>query len=383
MLVKSEKMADDTPQVSGYDFSRGRDLDGLLESLFTTGYQATSFGQCIREVHRMLQWRLSDEPITDDTEDAWKDEELRRKTSALVFLGFTSNLISSGVRESFVYLAKNRMVDVFCTTAGGIEEDFIKCLAPTYLGDFALKGVDLRKRGLNRIGNLLVPNDNYCKFEDWIMPILDQLLVEQEEHGVNWTPSKIIHRLGKEINDPASLYYWCYVHDIPVFCPALTDGSIGDMLYFHTYKTGLGPDAKHLKVDITEDIRRINDIAVRASPRRTGVIILGGGLPKHHIFNANLMRNGADFCTVISTATEWDGSDSGARPDEAISWGKVRIDAQPVKAYGDATILFPLLVSQTYARTWAERPRAVPSGGVSAHLAEYRKAVGLEKKSDT
>ena len=72
-------------------------------------------------------------------------------------------------------------VDCIVTTAGGVEEDFIKCMAPTYLGDFALKGKMLRERGINRIGNLLVPNDNYCSFEDWVMPILDQMLQEQKE----------------------------------------------------------------------------------------------------------------------------------------------------------------------------------------------------------
>ena len=70
-------------------------------------------------------------------------------------------------------------VDVIVTTAGGVEEDFIKCLAPTYLGDFTLPGKELRMKGLNRIGNLLVPNDNYCKFEEWIIPILDAMLEEQ------------------------------------------------------------------------------------------------------------------------------------------------------------------------------------------------------------
>lgn len=55
-------------------------------------------------------------------------------------------------------------MDVLVTTAGGIEEDIIKCLADTYLGDFSLDGRELRKKGLNRIGNLIVPNDNYCKY---------------------------------------------------------------------------------------------------------------------------------------------------------------------------------------------------------------------------
>jgi len=73
------------------------------------------------------------------------------------------------------------MVDVLVATAGGVEEDFIKCLGKTYLSSFEEKGSDLRKKGLNRIGNLVVPNDNYCVFEDWMMPILDKMLKEQKE----------------------------------------------------------------------------------------------------------------------------------------------------------------------------------------------------------
>ena len=107
---------------------------------------------------------------------------------------------------------------------------------------------------MNRIGNLIVPNDNYCKFEEWINPILDAMVDEQEKNGTRWTPSKMIDRLGKEISDESvsqlsyrqfqtqikSIYYWCWKNKIPVYSPALTDGSIGDMIYFHSYtKPGL------------------------------------------------------------------------------------------------------------------------------------------------
>lgn len=64
-------------------------------------------------------------------------------------------------------------------------------MAPTYVGDFQLKGADLRRRGLNRIGNMLVPNSNYCAFEDWVVPIFDAMLAEQLRDGVLWTPSKV------------------------------------------------------------------------------------------------------------------------------------------------------------------------------------------------
>lgn len=122
----------------------------------------------------------------------------------------------------------------------------------------------LREKGINRTGNLLVPNDNYCLFEDWVMPILDQMLVEQRTNvsifltsndrsfssqilfcmimifhliqDTLWTPSKIIERLGIEINHPESIYYWAAKNKIPVFSPALTDGSLGDMMYFHSFR---------------------------------------------------------------------------------------------------------------------------------------------------
>jgi len=127
-----------------------------------------------------------------------------------IFLGYTSNLISSGLRETIRFLVQNKYVSCLVTTAGGIEEDIIKCLAPTYLGSFSAPGKALREAGLNRIGNLVVPNDNYCAFEDWLTPILDKMLDEQERTGVKWTPRRMIHRLGKEIDHPDSVLYWAY-----------------------------------------------------------------------------------------------------------------------------------------------------------------------------
>lgn len=336
VLKRSCDLPENMTKIRGYDFNQGRDLQGVMKSYLTTGFQASRLGLAIQEINHMIEKRLE---LSEEEEEEENTEE--SLPGCTIFLGYTSNLISSGVRESIRYLAEHKMVDVIVTTAGGIEEDFIKCLAHTYLGDFNLSGKELRLKGINRIGNLLVPNDNYCKFEDWLIPILDQMLLEQNTEGTRWTPSKMIHRLGKEINNPESVYYWAYKNNIPVFSPALTDGSLGDMLYFHSYKN------PGLILDIVEDIRRINTQAVRA--KKTGMIILGGGLVKHHIANANLMRNGADYAVFVNTGQEFDGSDSGARPDEAVSWGKIRTDAQPVKVYADATLVFPLMVAETFA----------------------------------
>lgn len=302
-----------TREVKGIDFDHYRDrlvtVSDLIAGMETIGFQGSNLARAVKVIDQMRTYRS-----TETSERAH------------IFLGYTSNLISSGLRETIRYLVQHNHVSAIVTTAGGVEEDFIKCLAPTYLGAFHLDGATLRSKGLNRIGNLVVPNNNYCLFEDWIIPIFDAMLAEQESTpGTSWTPSTIIARLGREIANESSVYYWAYKNNIPVFCPALTDGSIGDMLYFHTFKTS----PLQLRCDIIADIRRINSLAVHAP--KVGAIILGAGIVKHHIANACLMRNGAEWAVFVNTATEFDGSDAGARPDEAVSWGKIKADGESVK----------------------------------------------------
>jgi deoxyhypusine synthase len=326
--------------IRGHDFNQGTDFDSLFDSFIRTGFQASALGLAAEQIRMMLHERRSGSFEEDEQEG---DEFVRRRSGCTIFLSYTSNLVSSGVREHIRYLVQHRLVDCVVTTAGGVEEDIIKCLAPTFLGDFAMSGAQLRSQGINRIGNLLVPNDNYCAFEQWLMPLLDELLEQQKQNpDCIWSPSTIIQKLGERIDNPESICYWAARNHIPIFCPALTDGSLGDMIFFHSYRN------PGLIVDIARDIRRINRMALKAS--KSGVVVLGGGLVKHHVCNANLMRNGADYAVFINTASEFDGSDAGARPDEAVSWGKIRTDARPVKVQCDASIAFPLLVSQTFAK---------------------------------
>ncbi|KAI9450998.1 Deoxyhypusine synthase [Lactarius psammicola] len=321
VLKPSEPVPEEAVAVQGPNFDERPTLDSLLGSYERIGFQANSLGKAINIVNKMVPSSVHERACN-------------------IFLGYTSNLISSGLREVILHLVKHRHVACIVTTAGGIEEDFIKCLGKTYLADFSLDGADLRRRGMNRIGNLVVPNDNYCKFEDWLTPILDTMLAEQKASGQVWTPSSFIRRLGKEIdNEEVGILLG---NNIPVFCPALTDGSIGDMIYFHSFKS------PGLVLDIVGDIRALNELA--RTSIKAGMIVLGGGVCKHQIANAMLIRNGADYSVFINTGQEFDGSDSGARPDEAISWGKIRAGSESIKVFADATLVFPLLVAATFAQ---------------------------------
>ncbi len=305
-------------EVHGYDFNQGVDWEKLIDQAAFTGFQATQLAKAIELINTM------------------------REEKCTIFLGYTSNLVSSGLRDIFRYLVEHKFVDVVVTTAGGVEEDIIKCLKPFLIGDFSASGADLRRKGINRAGNIFIPNSRYCMFEKFLIPLLKELDSEQKKTGRIISSRQFIHRLGKKIHDNSSIAYWAYTHNIPVFCPALTDGSLGDMVYFFSYEH---PD---FRIDCVQDIRELNDLAITA--KKTGLIILGGGVMKHHILNANMMRNGADYAVYINTGQEFDGSDSGARPDEAVSWGKILPAASSVKVCADATLVFPLIVAKTFAR---------------------------------
>lgn len=316
LLRKSKEFSGKS--IRGYDFNHGVNYDKIIDSYATTGFQASHLAQAIEITERMI------------------------KDKAFVFLGYTSNMVSSGLREVFRYLVEHKKVNVIVTTAGAIEEDIIKCLGDFYLGDFRASGKELRKRGLNRIGNIYAPNNRYVTFEKFVQPLLESLYQEAKSSGVPLTPSRLVWALGEAIGNKDSICYWAFKNKIPIFCPAITDGALGDNIYFFSFKR------EDFVLDVVADMRELNNTTLGL--KKSGVIVLGSGVVKHAILNANMLRNGADYAVYINTSQEFDGSDAGAMPEEAVSWGKITPNAQSVKVFGDATILFPLLVAKTFAR---------------------------------
>ncbi len=304
--------------IKGYDFDEGVDFEKIIKSFSSTGFQATHLAKAIEITNKMISEK------------------------AFIFLGYTSNMVSSGLRDIFRYLVKHKKVNVVVTTAGGIEEDIIKCLGDFVLGDFRASGADLRTRGINRIGNIYAPNNHYVEFEEFFQPLLEEIWQEQLQSEKIITPSEIVWKLGKKINDEKSICYWAWKNKIKIYCPAIQDGAIGDNIYFFNYKH------PEFKIDIVQDIKEFNDLTVGL--KKSGALILGSGVVKHQILNANMLRNGADYAVYINSAQEFDGSDAGALPEEAVSWGKITKNAESVKVFADATIVFPLLVAETFAK---------------------------------
>jgi len=315
-MFKKSKEYSDAIRIRGYDFSKEFDFDEFLKAYTSTGLQASNLGTAIEIIKKM------------------------RRDNTKIFLGYNSNLITSGLRDVISWLVKNKMVHALVTTAGGIEEDLIKCQGDFYLGSFKAKDIVLRDNHVNRIGNILIPDNRYIKFEEFMQAFLKKLLERQKQTGEIICTTDFIKELGKEINHEDSILYWAYKNEIPMFCPAIVDGAIGDQISFFKYEN------PEFKLDISEDIHRINELGIKSKPK--GIIILGGGFAKHHICNAVAFGGGADYAVYISTETEEGGSDSGAPPEEAISWYKIKAEADKVKVFGDASIIFPLVVAGAF-----------------------------------
>ena len=256
-----------------------------------------------------------------------------KKDNAKVFLTFTSNMVTSGLRGFFAQLVNLGIPNFLVTTAGAIEEDIMKALGEAFeIGSFNSDDVELHEKGVNRVGNLMIKNESYAKFEDWITKILEECYVKKKR----WAVSELLKEIGLKLDDEDSILYQAAKKDVPIFCPAITDAGIGFHLYLFQQKH------KDFIVDVVGDFGNI--LLSTSFDDKKGVISLGGSISKHHAILATLLNGGAEYAVYMTTAQKSSGSMSGATTQEAKSWGKVKDESDIATVIGDVTINFPLVM---------------------------------------
>ena len=256
-----------------------------------------------------------------------------KKQGAKIFLTFTSNMVTSGLRGFFAQIIKLGLVDIIVTTVGGIEEDIMKANKEKFIiGDFNADDTALYEEGENRIGNLIITNNSYEKFEDIITNILLKLYKKKNR----WAVSEMLKEIGLMLNDEDSILYQAAKNNVPIFCPAITDGAFGFHLFMIQQKYN------DFVVDVVKDFKNI--ILSTSQDEKKGLIALGGGVSKHHALLASLINGGLDYAVYMTTASHASGSMSGATTKEAKSWGKIKDDSDIATVIGDVTITFPLVM---------------------------------------
>jgi deoxyhypusine synthase len=273
-------------------------------------------------------------------------ERMIEDKKCVKFLSFTGNLVATGTRGALKELVKRKLVDVVVTTCGTVDHDIARCWKNYYRGSFLMSDVKLHGEEINRLGNVLVPNESYgVVIEEKMRALLQDLWKE----GVKELSSaQLCLQIGQRVCNEGSILYWAAKNKIPVYVPGMTDGAVG-------YQLWLFSQDHAFKLNPLKDSGELSAIVFDAE--RSGALLVGGGISKHHTLWWNQFKEGLDYAVYISTADEWDGSLSGARPREAVSWGKISERARKIMIEGDASVILPLMVSALITRIGRARRR--------------------------
>ena len=254
-----------------------------------------------------------------------------KKNNAKTFLTFTSNMVTSGLRGFFAQLIKLKIAHIIVTTVGSIEEDIMKAIGEKFpIGSFNADDVELHEQGVNRVGNIFINNQSYMNFEDFMLPTLDKLYKKKKR----WPVSELLREIGLMLDDENSILFQAAKNNVPIFCPAITDGSFGFHLYLFQQKHN------DFIVDVVKDFGNI--LFATNHDEKKAVISLGGSVSKHHAILSTLLNGGAEYALFMTTAHRTSGSMSGATTSEAKSWGKVKDESDVVTVIGDVSIMFPI-----------------------------------------
>lgn len=318
-MVRKNKGGRRFPPVEDIELGKGLSTSEIFSQMERSGgFQARSLGTAVEILERMC-----------------KDQDCFK------FLSFPAAIIATGSRGVVREMIKRRMCDAIITTCGTLDHDLARSYRP-YLsgGEFSMDDVDLEKLEIHRLGNVLVPRGSYGPLiEEKVQNILKQMYGEGER---NPNTRLLCQRLGESLKDEKSILHWAAKNKIPVFVPGITDGAVGSQvwLFYQTHRD--------FKIDLLGDEQELSDIVYSA--KKSGAFMLGGGISKHHTLWWNQFRGGLDYAVYITSATEYDGSLSGAQVREAISWGKVSPKARQVTVFGEVTTLLPFIVKALLER---------------------------------
>jgi deoxyhypusine synthase len=266
-------------------------------------------------------------------------EKMFKNKDCLRILSFPACIMATGTRGVIVDMVKNGYIDLIITTCGTLDHDLSRTWKAYYKGDFMMDDEKLRENEISRLGNVLVPDECYgLVLEEKLAPMFEEIFKDT----LSLSTHEIIDQVGARLDNEDSLLYQCHKHNVPIFVPGITDGSFGCQLWMY-YQMH-----RKLRIDLFGDEQMLSEMTDEA--KETGAIIIGGGISKHHVIWWNQFRGGLDYAVYLTTAEEYDGSLSGARLREAVSWGKVKPEAKKMTVEGDATITLPMIYASLVDR---------------------------------
>ena len=258
--------------------------------------------------------------------------DMIKDKNCLKFLSFVAAITSTGLRGVIKDIIKKKWFDVVITTCGALDHDIARHFSNYNQGSFTMDDAELTKQDIHRLGNVLVPMESYGPI---IEEKMQSFLEEEYAKGTREMSTEDICRMiGSHLGEDSFLY-WAYKNNVKVIVPGIVDGAVGSQIWMFSQKH------TDFKLNIIKDSDTLAGLIFKA--KKSGALMLGGGISKHHTLWWNQYRNGLDFAVYLTTAQEFDGSLSGALVREAISWGKVTQDAKQTTIHGEITTVLPFL----------------------------------------
>jgi len=260
--------------------------------------------------------------------------EMFADSNYTVFLTLAGAIVPAGFRRIIADLIDKECVNVLVTTGSNMVHDMVEALGYRHMvGTFAAEDRRLRKENIGRIGDIYIEQEAFQGLEKWLFKTVESI---PEEKRRRMSAAELLHEIGKRITDKESILSVAAHKNVPIICPALVDSIVGFQLWM------FGQD-KTLHIDPLLDVKTLMDKVYEA--KKAGIIILGGGMPKHFALFANTFREGVDAAVQITMDRPEPGGLSGASLEEAISWGKVKPRGRAVTVICDMTIAFPLIIA--------------------------------------
>jgi len=311
----------DNPLVKDINLRKGMKTDELIKEFYAAGgFTAKSISSGVNILEKMYS-----------------------EKNCFTFLSFPACICATGCRGVIKDLIKRKIFDAVITTTGTLDHDIARIWKDYFHGSFMADDKALHKNKIYRLGNIFIPQDCYGTIlEEKITPMIKDIFKDKSRISTKEFIWELGKKLANEKRSKESIVYWAWKNKIPIYIPGITDGAIG--LHLWSYYQ----EHRNLTVDLFKDEQELSDIVFEA--KKTGALIIGGGISKHHTLWWNQFKGGLDYAVYITTAVEYDGSLSGAHTREAISWGKIRETADSVSINGDATVILPLMTSSLIER---------------------------------
>jgi len=257
-------------------------------------------------------------------------------SECFTFLSMSGPMVPGGLRKVVSQLVESGKIDAIVTSGANIVHDLVEAYGGAHYRVPAGKDdYELREAGMGRIADIYVKEEDFEKFEKGIYAFLDGL---PEEKMTTLAPTEFLRELGLAQKDDSSILRQAALRNVPIFSPGLMDSMLGFHLY--TYST-----TKQLSLDFVKDLRILGEIVTQT--KKTGAIMLGGGLTKHFTMGSTILKGGLNMAVQITLDRPEGGSLGGAPLVEGVSWQKMQTESNFETVIGDATIIFPLLVIGT------------------------------------